>query len=108
MADTGVKEHSHPTSGVYLRGAAGRGILEVVVFYVPAFHPVLVPVLVVLSAAKFTLVVMFYMHLKADSRVFTFLFGAPLLLAAVVLVALLFLLLGALTLRGAAGAGGAG
>jgi len=45
------------------------------------------------------------MHLKADSRVFTFLFGAPLLLAAVVMVALLFLLLGALTLRGAPGAG---
>jgi hypothetical protein len=37
--------------------------------------------------------------------VFTFLFGAPLLLAAVVLVALLLLFLGALTLRGAAGAG---
>ena len=61
--------------------------------------------LLVLSAVKFTLVVMFYMHLKADSRVFTFLFGAPLALAAVVMVALLFLLLGALTLRGAAGAG---
>src|SRR5438105_5843445 len=103
-----MTEHSHPTAGVYLRVAAVLVILtvlEVGVFYVPAFHPVLVPVLVVLSAAKFTLVVMFYMHLKADSRVFTFLFGAPLLLAAVVMVALLFLLLGALTLRGAAGAG---
>jgi hypothetical protein len=62
-------------------------------------------VLLVLSAAKFTLVVMFYMHLKADSPVFTFLFGAPLVLATVVMVALLFLLLGALTLRGAGGAG---
>ncbi len=103
-----MTEHSHPTSGVYLRVAAVLVILtvlEVGVFYVPAFHPVLVPVLVVLSTAKFTLVVMFYMHLKADSRVFTFLFGAPLLLAAVVMVALLFLLLGALTLRGAPGAG---
>jgi len=29
---------------------------------VPAFRAVLVPVLLVLSAAKFTLVVMFYMH----------------------------------------------
>jgi len=75
------------------------------VFYVPAFRAVLVPVLLVLSAAKFTLVVMFYMHLKADSRLLTFLFGAPLLLAVGVIVALLFLFLGTLTLRGAAGAG---
>ena len=103
-----VERPTHPTADVYLRVGAVLVILtvlEVGVFYVPAFHPVLVPVLLVLSAAKFTLVVMFYMHLKADSKVFTFLFGAPLMLAAVVMVALLFLLLGALTLRGAAGAG---
>ncbi|PYP53328.1 MAG: cytochrome C oxidase subunit IV [Gemmatimonadetes bacterium] len=108
MNEHSQNEHSHPTADVYLRVAAVLVILtvlEVGVFYVPVFHPVLVPVLLVLSGAKFTLVVMFYMHLKADSRVFTFLFGAPLLLAAVVMVALLFLLLGALTLRGAAGAG---
>jgi cytochrome c oxidase subunit 4 len=99
---------AHPTVGVYLRVAAALVILtvlEVGVFYVPAFRPVLVPVLLVLSAAKFALVVMFYMHLRADSRVFSFLFGAPFVLAVVVLVALLFLFLGALTLRGAAGAG---
>jgi cytochrome c oxidase subunit 4 len=103
-----MTEHSHPSRDVHLRVAFVLlilTVLEVGVFYVPAFHPVLVPVLVVLSAAKFTLVVMFYMHLKADSRVFTFLFGAPLVLAALVMAALLFLLLGALTLRGAAGAG---
>src|SRR2546423_13383168 len=86
MADTEhTTEHAHPTAGVYLRVAAVLVILtvlEVGVFYVPAFHPVLVPVLLVLSAAKFALVVMFYMHLKADSRMFTFLFGAPLMLAA--------------------------
>ena len=104
----GTSVHAHPTVGVYLRVAAALVILtvlEVGVFYVPAFHPVLVPVLLVLSMVKFALVVMFYMHLSADSRVFSFLFGAPLVLAVVVLVALLFLFLGALTLRGAAGAG---
>ena len=102
-----MERPAHPTADVYLRVGAVLVILtvlEVGVFYVPAFHPVLVPVLLVLSAAKFTLVVMFYMHLKADSKVFTFLLGVPLLLAAVVMVALLFLFLGALTLRGA-GAG---
>jgi cytochrome c oxidase subunit 4 len=103
-----TEQHAHPTADVYLRVAAVLVILtvlEVGVFYVPAFHPVLVPVLLVLSGVKFTLVVMFYMHLKADSKFFTFLFGAPLLLAVAVMVALLFLFYGTLTLRGAAGAG---
>ncbi len=110
LPDPMSDEHQHPTVDVYLRVAAALVILtvlEVGVFYVPAFHPVLVPVLLVLSATKFALVVMFYMHLKADSTFFTFLFGAPLLLALGVMVALLFLFFGALTLRGG-GAAGAG
>jgi|SRR5213594_1986506 len=99
-------QHVHPNAGTYLRVAAALVILtvlEVGVFYVPAFHPLLVPVLLVLSACKFALVVLFYMHLKMDSPFFAFLFGAPLLLATGVLVALLFMFLGALTLRGAKG-----
>jgi cytochrome c oxidase subunit IV len=105
---TETGHHAHPAADVYVRVFFVLGILtvlEVGVFYVPAFHPVLVPVLLVLSAAKFTLVVMFYMHLKADSRFFTFLFGAPLMLAVVVMIALMFIFYGTLTLRGAAGAG---
>src|SRR5207249_1837311 len=84
----------------YLRVAAilvVLTVLEVGVFYVPAFHPVLVPTLLVLSACKFALVVLFYMHLKMDSRFFAFLFGAPLGQAAVVMMALLFLFCGAPT-----------
>src|SRR2546427_791052 len=61
-----------------------------------------------LSAVKFALGVLFYMHLRMDSRFFSFLFGGPFLLAVVVLVALLFLFFGHFTLRGAAGGGGAG
>jgi cytochrome c oxidase subunit 4 len=92
--NTNVVEHAHPTAGTYLRVAAVLTVLTVIevgVFYVPAFHPVLAPVLLTLSAAKFVLVVMFYMHLKIDSRFFTFLFGGPLLLAAAVMLGLLFL-----------------
>ena len=103
-----MERAAHPTVDLYLRIGALLVILtvlEVGVFYVPAFRAVLVPVLLVLSAAKFTLVVMFYMHLRADSKFFTFLFGVPLLLAVGVMMALLFLFLGALTLRGAASAG---
>src|SRR5947199_10487581 len=101
-----VERPVHPTADVYLRVGAVLVILtvlEVGVFYVPAFHAVLVPVLLVLSAAKFTLVVMFYMHLKEDNKFFTFLFGGPLVIAIGVMVALLFLFFGALTLRGGGG-----
>ena len=96
MRESPAGEHAppHPTAGVYLRVAAVLIILTVIevgVFYVPAFHPVLVPTLLILSALKFTLVVMFYMHLKMDSRFFTFLFGGPLLLALVMTMGLMFL-----------------
>ena len=87
-------EQPHPTAALYLRVATVLVLLTVIevgVFYVPAFKPVLVPVLLVLSAVKFTLVVMFYMHLKMDNRFFTFLFGGPLLLATGMLVGLMFL-----------------
>ncbi len=49
MREEGSVEHPvHPTADVYLRVGAVLVILtvlEVGVFYVPAFHPVLVPVL---------------------------------------------------------------
>src|SRR5467141_4922012 len=92
---------AHATTGTYLRIAAVLvmiTLIEVGVFYVPAFQGVLVPVLLMLSAFKFTLVVMFYMHLKFDSRFFAFLFGGPLLLALAVMVSLLFIFYGALRL----------
>jgi cytochrome c oxidase subunit 4 len=66
-------------------------LVEVGVFYVPAFQRVLAPLLITLSAAKFSLVVMFYMHLKSDHRLFTLIFTLPLLIAVGVIVALLFL-----------------
>jgi cytochrome c oxidase subunit 4 len=100
MAETKVVEHAHPTAGTYLRVAVILTLLTVIevgVFYVPAFHPVLAPVLLVLSAIKFAIVVMFYMHLKMDSRFFTLVFGGPLLLASGVMLGLLFLF-GVLTL----------
>src|SRR2546427_10094086 len=92
MPETG--EHAHPNVGTYLRVATILVILtelEVGVFYVPAFHVVLVPTLLALSAVKLALVLLFYMHLTMDSRSFSFLFGGPFLLPAAVLGSLLFL-----------------
>jgi hypothetical protein len=48
-----------------------------------------VPTLLTLSAVKFALVAMFYMHLKFDSRIFSWLFVVPMILAAAVILALL-------------------
>src|SRR5436309_14520053 len=93
---------THATTGTYLRIAAILlmiTLIEVGAFYVPAFQTVLVPVLLVLSAVKFALVVMFYMHLKFDNRFFAFLFGGPLILALAAAVSLLFIVCGAVRLR---------
>ena len=87
-------EHQHPSVGTYLTVAAVLTVItlvEVGIFYVPAFKPVLAPVLLTLSAAKFSLVVMFYMHLKGDHQLFKVIFTVPLLIAVAVGVALLFL-----------------
>ena len=65
--------------------------VEVAVFYIPALEGVVVPLLLALSAVKFILVVMFFMHLKFDSRVFSGLFLAGLVLATFMTVALTIL-----------------
>jgi len=87
-------EHAHPGFRTYLVIAAVLTVitaLEVAIFYIPALSGVLVPLLLTLSAAKFALVVMFYMHLKMDSRIFSGVFLAPMGLA-VFLVTALFVL----------------
>jgi cytochrome c oxidase subunit 4 len=65
--------------------------VEVAVFYIPALHGVLVPLLLVLSATKFILVVMFFMHLKFDSKIFSGLFLSGMVLASFMTVALIIL-----------------
>jgi cytochrome c oxidase subunit 4 len=84
----------HPSWKVYVLVGAVLTVItaaEVAVFYIPVLRPVLVPILLVLSAAKFALVVMFYMHLKFDHPIFRGVFVAPLGLAVVVVVALVVL-----------------
>ena len=84
----------HPGAATYLIIAAFLIVLtvmEITVFYVHPLRPVLVPVLLVLAAAKFALVAMFYMHLKYDGWLLTGVFVFPLLAATVLLAALLML-----------------
>ena len=88
--------HAHPTPLTYAKVA---GILclvtlvEFILFYVEAVKPFFVPLLLVLSASKFLLVVMFYMHLKFDHPVFARLLTLGVLLGASVLAALMVLFL---------------
>ena len=86
--------HSHPTWKFYVLIGLVLTIItavEVAIFYIPQMAVVLVPTLIVLSVGKFAIVVMFYMHLKFDSAVFSRVFFAPLFLAVLVVVGLLII-----------------
>jgi cytochrome c oxidase subunit IV len=65
--------------------------IEVALFYIPSLAGVLVPSLLTLSALKFVIVVLFYMHLKFDDKLFGRVFFAPLLLAALVVIGMIIL-----------------
>ena len=87
-----ANEHAHPGAKEYLGIAVILTVItavEVAVFYIPAMKPMLVPTLLTLSAVKFALVAMFYMHLKFDSRLFSWLFVVPMLVMAAIVLALL-------------------
>jgi cytochrome c oxidase subunit 4 len=91
---THAGESSHPQSREYVILAVILSVItavEVFVWYREEIKVILMPVLLTLSAVKFALVVMFYMHLKFDHRLFTgfFLFG---------LVAAMFMVVAFITL----------
>jgi cytochrome c oxidase subunit 4 len=88
--------HEHPTWKQYKWVALILTLItvfEVWAYYVPAFvaSRAFVPILLIMSAAKFVIVVMFYMHLKYDHRLFRALFTGPLIIAMGTILALLFL-----------------
>ena len=88
------EEKPHPSLKLYL----GVGtiltivtIIEVAVFYLSIPGAVLASLFIALSLAKFALVVLYFMHLRYDHRIFGSLFTGSLLLA--MGVGLAFLLL---------------
>ena len=88
--------HAHPTWATYKWVAlilTVITIVEVWVYYIPAFvaSRLFVPSLLIMSAVKFVIVVLFYMHLKYDHRLFRALFTGPLMIAVLTILALMFL-----------------
>jgi cytochrome c oxidase subunit 4 len=65
--------------------------VEVAVYYIPALLPLIFPILLVLSAIKFVLVVGWFMHLKFDHVAYTWYFGGGLALALSIVGALILL-----------------
>ena len=89
-------EHHHPTWKEYKWVALVLFIItvaEVWAYYIDWFvaSRAFVPTLLIMSVAKFAIVVMFYMHLKYDAKLFRALFLGPLAIAVLSVIALLFL-----------------
>ena len=108
MSGQSSGDHGHPAGPGAGTGAthAGAGprtylivaafllaitVMEVWIFYVPALSRVLVPVLLILSTLKFSLVAMFYMHLRFDHAWFSYVFVGPLIIVIGLAVSLLWL-----------------
>jgi len=98
-------EHAHPTAGLYLKIGLVLFVLtalEVGAYELAYTHgdtpigaairPVVIPILLILSAIKFAMVAMYYMHLKQDGKMLSGLFVFPLILAAVIIVGLILLM----------------
>jgi cytochrome c oxidase subunit IV len=99
------QEHRHPSAALYAKVGLVLFVLtalEVGLYEITygehagsmssVIRPVFVPLLLLLSAAKFALVAMFYMHLKQDSKLFTGIFVFPLTIATFIVIGLMLLM----------------
>ncbi|MFQ6019220.1 MAG: cytochrome C oxidase subunit IV family protein [Dehalococcoidia bacterium] len=85
-------EQAHPGPLEYVKIALALAFVtavEVGIYYLDVGQAALVTVLLILSALKFGLVVLWFMHLKFDSRLFSVLFVGGLMLALVLFVVVL-------------------
>ncbi len=80
-------EHGMSNAG-YVRIAlilAAITALEVSTYYVD-FGPLFLPALLIMMAIKFVIVVSYFMHLKFDNKLFSWVFYAGLILAVIVYI----------------------
>ena len=84
--DRPQRSHKRPNYLVVFLALAALTAIEVAVTYVPGIP--LAPVLLTMSFAKALLVILYFMHLRFDSRWFSFIFFAPFLLVIPMLIVL--------------------
>jgi cytochrome c oxidase subunit 4 len=93
-----ARERPHPGPREYVKIAVALSIvtlLEVAVYYVDFLRPALVPLLLIFAVIKFVLVILWFMHLRFDSRLFMRVFLAGVILAIAIFVAAFGLFFGA-------------
>ena len=89
-----TEEHEHPPIMQYVLIAAILAIItaiEVATYYIESIESLLVYIVVVLAAIKFVIVVGYYMHLKFDNKLFTWLFASGMVAGGSVVIALIAL-----------------
>jgi caa(3)-type oxidase subunit IV len=92
--DAPAAEHAHASTATYLKVAGILCVvtaLEYFALFIRQLTPILVPLLITMSAAKFALVCLFFMHLRYDSRVLWVIFGGGLVLATGIAISLVTL-----------------
>ncbi len=85
---------THASVGTYIKVAVILTLItgmEFSAIYIRQLSPILIPLLLVLSTAKFALVVLFFMHLRYDPRALSVVFVGSLIVAAIVGIALMTL-----------------
>jgi len=89
-----AKHQEHPKPKFFWKVAAWLAVItavEVWVFYIESITTMLAPILLVLSALKFVLVVAYFMHLRWDARSYTGFFTFGMIVALGVYLAVLFM-----------------
>ncbi len=92
-APTDIAAHEgHPSPSQYITVGLILGVVtavEVAVYYVDALEGALLGILMVLSAMKFILVALWFMHLRFDNRLFSVLFSGGVVLAVLLFIVVL-------------------
>ena len=90
--EEGGTHHDHPSEKEYIKIAVILAVItaaEVAIVYIEALEGLLAPILIMMSVGKFLLVVLWFMHLRFDSRLFRRFFVAGIVLALFVYIIVL-------------------
>jgi cytochrome c oxidase subunit IV len=91
MSATPSEPRAHASIRTYVMVAVILTLVTAMEFsaiYIRELTPILIPLLVVMSAAKFALIVLFFMHLRYETRTLSLIFAGSLVIALGIAVAL--------------------